>query len=89
MAPQLAIDFSHAASVHPALAPFHPVVQRWFTERLGEPSRPQEEGWPLIREGHPVLIAAPTGSGKTLAAFLAALDALFRSRRNSDALASA
>ena len=79
MAPRLAIDFSHAAPVHPALAPFHPVVQRWFTERLGEPSRPQEEGWPLIREGHPVLIAAPTGSGKTLAAFLAALDSLFRS----------
>ena len=78
MAPQLAIDFSHAAPFHPALAPFHPVVQRWFTERLGEPSRPQEEGWPLIRAGHPVLIAAPTGSGKTLAAFLAALDSLFR-----------
>ena len=44
-----------------ALAPFHPVVRRWFLEKLGEPSRPQVEGWPLIQAGHDVLIAAPTG----------------------------
>ncbi len=59
------------------LSAFHPSVQRWFTERLGVPSAPQREGWPPIREGRHVLIAAPTGSGKTLAAFLSAIDALF------------
>ena len=58
------------------LTTFHPAVQRWFSERLGEPTRPQSEGWPAIRAGKHTLIAAPTGSGKTLAAFLSALDRL-------------
>jgi ATP-dependent Lhr-like helicase len=57
---------------------FHPAVARWFRERLGEPTPPQREGWPLIRSGRNVLIAAPTGSGKTLAAFLSAIDGLIR-----------
>ena len=60
------------------LASFHPVVRSWFTQTLGEPSEPQVQGWPVIRSGKDVLIAAPTGSGKTLAAFLACLDGLFR-----------
>ncbi len=60
------------------LAPFHPAIQAWFASRLGEPTRPQREGWPLIREGRHTLIAAPTGSGKTLAAFLSAIDSLLR-----------
>jgi ATP-dependent Lhr-like helicase len=61
-----------------ALSSFHPAVQRWFADRLGEPTAPQREGWPLIRDGRNVLIAAPTGSGKTLAAFLSALDSLLQ-----------
>ena len=60
------------------LAPFHPAVQTWFQDRLGEPTPPQREGWPAIREGRNTLIAAPTGSGKTLAAFLSAIDSLIR-----------
>src|SRR5450432_2031823 len=58
------------------LSTFHPAVQRWFAERLGDPTPPQREGWPAIRAGKNTLIAAPTGSGKTLAAFLSALDDL-------------
>ena len=57
---------------------FHPVVARWFAERLGEPTPVQRRGWDAIRRGGDVLIAAPTGSGKTLAAFLIALDQLLR-----------
>jgi ATP-dependent Lhr-like helicase len=60
------------------LAAFHPSVQSWFTSRLGQPTPPQRDGWPLIREGRNTLIAAPTGSGKTLAAFLSAIDGLLR-----------
>lgn len=60
------------------LTAFHPAVARWFVERLGEPTPPQVQGWPAIREGQHVLIAAPTGSGKTLAAFLWAIDRLVR-----------
>lgn len=60
------------------LEAFHPTVATWFRERLGEPSAPQQQGWPRIAAGDDVLIAAPTGSGKTLAAFLHALDALLR-----------
>ena len=58
---------------------FHPAVRRWFEGRFPEgPSPPQLRGWPAIRSGRHVLIAAPTGSGKTLAAFLAAIDDLVR-----------
>jgi ATP-dependent Lhr-like helicase len=57
---------------------FHPVVARWFQQRFGPPTEPQERGWPAIQSGAHTLIAAPTGSGKTLAAFYAELDLLFR-----------
>ncbi len=63
---------------------FHPSVQTWFRETLGEPSPPQVRGWPAIASGAHTLIAAPTGSGKTLAAFLFALDQLLS---QGDALA--
>jgi ATP-dependent Lhr-like helicase len=77
--PQLPLQFaSDAEVVDPALAEFHPLVQRWFRSTLGVPSEPQRRGWPRILAGEDVLIAAPTGSGKTLSAFLAALDRLFR-----------
>jgi ATP-dependent Lhr-like helicase len=59
------------------LSRFHPAVQRWFAETLGEPTPAQAQGWAAIRERRHTLIAAPTGSGKTLAAFLTALDELF------------
>jgi ATP-dependent Lhr-like helicase len=57
---------------------FHPAVGAWFRTRLGEPTEPQAQGWPLIAGGRNVLIAAPTGSGKTLAGFLSAIDALLQ-----------
>ena len=66
------------------LSSFHPAIQRWFTQRLGEPSAPQREGWPLIRAGQHVLIAAPTGSGKTLAAFFSAIDTLLTPGADDD-----
>jgi ATP-dependent Lhr-like helicase len=61
-----------------ALSGFHPTIVRWFAERFGEPTEPQREGWPRIRQGLNTLIAAPTGMGKTLAAFLSAIDALLK-----------
>src|SRR5438132_9618070 len=57
---------------------FHPVVARWFEQKFGTPTEPQQRGWPAIQSGGHTLIAAPTGSGKTLAAFFASLDRLFR-----------
>ncbi|MCS6913338.1 MAG: DEAD/DEAH box helicase [Myxococcales bacterium] len=57
---------------------FHPLVAEWFRSRLGEPTPPQQQGWPAIAAGRHTLIAAPTGSGKTLAAFLCAIDRLVR-----------
>ncbi len=60
------------------LREFHPVIARWFAERLGEPTPAQRRGWEAIRQGRNTLIAAPTGSGKTLAAFLIQLDELLR-----------
>jgi ATP-dependent helicase Lhr and Lhr-like helicase len=57
---------------------FHPIVQRWFTTTLGQPTAAQLRGWESIHDGRHTLIAAPTGSGKTLAAFLTAVDELTR-----------
>jgi ATP-dependent Lhr-like helicase len=58
------------------LSGFHPLVSRWFSDRLGHPTPAQLRGWASIRDRRHTLIAAPTGSGKTLAAFLTALDDL-------------
>ncbi|MFI5165736.1 MAG: DEAD/DEAH box helicase [Thermoanaerobaculales bacterium] len=63
-------------SVDDPLAPFHPVVRRWFADRVGEPTQVQRLAWPCIAAATHVLVTAPTGSGKTLAAFLWALDRL-------------
>jgi ATP-dependent Lhr-like helicase len=57
---------------------FLPPVERWFRSALGEPTPVQVLGWPSIAAGRHSLLLAPTGSGKTLAAFLACLDALWR-----------
>jgi ATP-dependent Lhr-like helicase len=64
---------------------FHPLVRDWFGTAFGPPTEPQAQGWPVIRAGEDVVIAAPTGSGKTLAAFTLALDDLVR-RAASDTL---
>ena len=61
-----------------ALRRFHPIVRDWFRETLGQPSAPQQKGWPAIAKGDHTLILAPTGTGKTLAAFLWELNALIR-----------
>src|SRR5476649_1148439 len=55
---------------------FHPLVARWFSDTLGQPSAPQRAGWPAIASGDDTLILAPTGTGKTLAAFLWELNTL-------------
>jgi ATP-dependent Lhr-like helicase len=55
---------------------FHPLVERWFDQRVGMPTDLQKQAWPFIAKGENVLISAPTGSGKTLAAFLWAIDRL-------------
>lgn len=59
-----------------ALDGFHPLVRRWFTTEVGEPTSAQLRGWESIAAGRHTLIAAPTGSGKTLAAFLTAINGL-------------
>ena len=56
---------------------FSEPVAKWFNQRHGDPTEPQLEAWPLIKQGDNVLIHSPTGSGKTLAAFLSALDELY------------
>ena len=58
------------------LSRFHPLLEGWFSERVGQPTVLQEAGWSRIAKGDHVLISAPTGSGKTLAAFLWALNQL-------------
>ncbi|HWE69963.1 MAG TPA: DEAD/DEAH box helicase [Acidimicrobiales bacterium] len=69
------------------MSAFHPAVAEWFHRRFpAGPSEPQVEGWPLIRSGSDVLIAAPTGSGKTLTGFLVAIDALYRAHAAGEAV---
>jgi ATP-dependent Lhr-like helicase len=57
---------------------FHPAVEAWFRNALGEPTRAQTLAWPALARGESTLLLAPTGSGKTLAAFLVAIDRLLR-----------
>src|SRR5215472_16430853 len=61
-----------------ALGWAHPIVREWFLTRFGNPTEPQEQGWPHILRGANTLISAPTGSGQHLAAFLACIDRLVR-----------
>ena len=58
------------------LSSFHPLIRKWFTERLGVPTSIQSRAWPEIARGRHVLVTAPTGSGKTLTAFLWAINQL-------------
>ena len=62
-----------------ALDLFHPLVARWFRERVGAPTEIQKQAWPCIAAGENVFVTAPTGSGKTLTAFLYAIDSLIAS----------
>ncbi len=61
---------------HPVLDLFHPLIRKWFVEKMGLPTDIQVQAWPRVAKGAHVLITAPTGSGKTLAAFLWALQKL-------------
>jgi ATP-dependent helicase Lhr and Lhr-like helicase len=65
----------------PAMPPkllerFHPLISKWFTETLGQPTDVQLRAWSEIMKERHVLVTAPTGSGKTLAAFLWAINQL-------------
>ena len=62
-------------------AQFHPLIIRWFQNRIGRPTHVQQQAWPKIAAGEHLLITAPTGSGKTLTAFLWALNQLITGQR--------
>ncbi|MDO6405665.1 ATP-dependent helicase [Pantoea phytobeneficialis] len=70
-----------------ALQHFLPATQAWFRATFAAPTPVQAEAWQAIASGKNCLVIAPTGSGKTLAAFLHAIDALFRERSQTDAVA--
>jgi ATP-dependent helicase Lhr and Lhr-like helicase len=55
---------------------FHPLIRKWFAEKVGTPTDIQSRAWPEIARGRHVLVTAPTGSGKTLMAFLWAIHQL-------------
>ncbi|AFM14730.1 DEAD/DEAH box helicase [Turneriella parva] len=59
---------------------FHPAVQKWFADSLGQPTPIQAQAWQALATRQHAVISAPTGEGKTLAAFLAVIDALVKQR---------
>ncbi|MBV9402089.1 MAG: DEAD/DEAH box helicase [Candidatus Eremiobacteraeota bacterium] len=63
----------------------HPVVAQWCRDRLGVPTKPQQQALPLGIERRNFLLSSPTGTGKTLAAFLP-LMSRFAGRRDDDEL---
>ena len=44
---------------------FHPLVARWFTERVGRPTRIQRQAWLEIASGSHLLATAPTPPATT------------------------
>ncbi len=64
---------------------FHPCTAGWFRDSFDGPTAAQRKAWPAIRNGESTLLLAPTGSGKTLAAFLASIDRLMFTPRDSEA----
>lgn len=64
--------------MHPALQNFHISVQKWFSDKLGDPTPIQIEAWQALSQRQHAVISAPTGEGKTLAAFLAVIDQLIK-----------
>jgi len=62
--------------VEESLNIFTPSTAEWFKTTFRDPTRVQQEAWPAIAAGGPVLISAPTGTGKTLSAFLIFIDRL-------------
>jgi ATP-dependent helicase Lhr and Lhr-like helicase len=71
----------------PALLDLHPAIASWFAARFPEgATEAQAKGWPLVKAGSDVLIAAPTGSGKTLAGFLMAIDQVYRAHEAGEDL---
>ncbi|MDQ1352556.1 MAG: ATP-dependent helicase Lhr and Lhr-like helicase, partial [Acidobacteriota bacterium] len=69
-----------------ALNLFHPLVRKWFTERVGTPTDIQTRAWPEIAKGNHTLVTAPTGSGKTLTAFLWAINNFLLNRQPQETL---
>ena len=53
-------------------------VAEWFGRKFVHPTPAQSAAWPIIADGHSVLIVSPTGTGKTFAAFYKVLDELAR-----------
>lgn len=56
---------------------FSQQTAKWFRDTFENPTKVQEETWPAIAAGRPVLVSAPTGTGKTLSAFLVFIDRLY------------
>lgn len=69
-----------------AVDTLHPAVCNWFLKTYGQPSLPQQLGWPAVAAGENVLLLAPTGSGKTLAAFLQCISYLYQSLESGEKL---
>ncbi|MCL2253256.1 MAG: DEAD/DEAH box helicase, partial [Lachnospiraceae bacterium] len=63
---------------------FNEPTRLWFSETFNGATKVQEESWPAIMKGHPVLVSAPTGTGKTLSAFLVFIDRLKAMARSGD-----
>ncbi|MCU0285527.1 MAG: DEAD/DEAH box helicase [Acidobacteria bacterium] len=68
-------------NINDSLKIFHPLIQKWFKERVGTPTDIQLRSWPEIAKGNHVLVTAPTGSGKTLTAFLWAINNFLTTRQ--------
>ncbi|NEW04439.1 DEAD/DEAH box helicase [Paenibacillus sp. SYP-B3998] len=63
---------------------FHPILEKWFASRFGEPTDVQQQAWKQIASGLHTLISSPTGSGKTLAALMPCMDGIAKKKQTLD-----
>lgn len=54
---------------HPVLELFHPLIRKWFSEKVGAPTDIQAQAWPRIARGEHLLLPLSPAAGQDTGRF--------------------